>query len=100
MGRVNHDLNNVPKAQEYYLKALEAGGSAENNALEGRIHNNLGVLYTYQDATDLALPHLKQAAGCFLKTGETRNITFALRDNGFDLTSKFCIFAIMLKIRY
>ena len=37
MGRVNHDLNNVPKAREYYLKALEAGGSAENYGIEGRI---------------------------------------------------------------
>jgi hypothetical protein len=56
MGRVNHDLNNVPKAREYYLKALEARGSAENNDLEGRIQNNLGVLYTYQDAPDMAIP--------------------------------------------
>jgi len=30
----------------------------------------------------MAIPHLKRSAACFLKTGETRNIAFALRDIG------------------
>jgi tetratricopeptide (TPR) repeat protein len=80
MGRVNHDLNNVIKAQEYYLKALEIAGSSYDYALTGRIHGNLGELYTYQDALDLAMSHLKKAVVCFRNIDEPRNMSFTLRD--------------------
>lgn len=82
MGRVNHDMNNVPKAQEYYLEALKAGESSDNYALIGRIHSNLGVLYTYQAAYDLAMPHLKEADACLRKTDESGGLSFVSRDIG------------------
>lgn len=80
MGRVNHDLNNVTKAQEYYLKALEIAKPSGDYALTGRIQGNLGELYTKQDALDLAMSHLKESVVCFRNIDEPRNMSFALRD--------------------
>lgn len=80
MGRVNQDLNNVTKAQEYYLKGLETGKLSEDYALIGRIHSNIGTLYTSKGTLDLAMPHLQESVACFRKTNETRNLSFVLRD--------------------
>jgi tetratricopeptide (TPR) repeat protein len=80
MGRVNHDLNRVTKAQEYYLKALEIAKISGDYALTGRIHGNLGELYTIQNALDIAMFHLKEAVVCFRNIDEPRNMSFVLRD--------------------
>lgn len=48
MGRVNADLYDALKAQEYYLKALEVGEKTKDYHLLARICNNLGTLYNYQ----------------------------------------------------
>ena len=47
-GRINQDLNQPLKAQEYYLKALREEEQIKDYALLGRINNNIGMLYTYQ----------------------------------------------------
>lgn len=60
MGRVNTDLYDALKAQEYYLKALEVGEKTKDYHLLARICNNLGTLYNYQDIYDMALPVQKR----------------------------------------
>lgn len=61
MGRVNTDLHDALKAQEFYLKALEIGEKTKDYHLLAKICNNLGTLYNYQDIYDLALPMQKKA---------------------------------------
>jgi tetratricopeptide (TPR) repeat protein len=80
MGRVAGDLKQAPDAQLHYLKALEAGENSTNYALLSRICNNLGMLYTYQDAYDMALPCLKHAETYIMQTGDKSNLSFVLRN--------------------
>ncbi|MCD7851060.1 MAG: tetratricopeptide repeat protein [Parabacteroides sp.] len=82
MGRVNADLYDALKAQEYYLRALEIGESTKDYHLLARICNNLGTLYNYQDIYDMALPIQKKAL--YYLEQETKldstNISFVLRN--------------------
>ena len=82
MGRVNADLYDALKAQEYYLRALEVGESTKDYHLLARICNNLGTLYNYQDIYDMALPIQKKAL--YYLEQETKldstNISFVLRN--------------------
>ncbi|WP_456086512.1 tetratricopeptide repeat protein [Parabacteroides sp.] len=82
MGRVNADLYDALKAQEYYLKALEVGEKTKDYHLLARICNNLGTLYNYQDIYDMALPIQKKAL--YYLEQETKldsaNISFVLRN--------------------
>lgn len=63
MGRVNNDLGNALKAQNYYLKALDTGKYSDDSGLLMRICYNIGSLYLYQNVSDLALKHLREALG-------------------------------------
>ena len=82
MGRVNADLYDALKAQEYYLKALEVGEHTKDYYLLARICNNLGTLYNYQDIYDMALPIQKRAL--YYLEQETKldsaNVSFVLRN--------------------
>ena len=82
MGRVNADLYDALKAQEYYLKALEVGEKTNDFHLLARICNNLGTLYNYQDIYDMALPIHKKAL-YYLEQDtklDSANISFVLRN--------------------
>ena len=82
MGRVNADIYDALKAQEYYLKALEIGENTKDYHLLARICNNLGTLYNYQDIHDMALPIQKKAL-YYLKQEQkqdTVNISYVLRN--------------------
>lgn len=82
MGRVNADLYDALKAQEYYLKALEVGEDIKDYHLLARICNNLGTLYNYQDIYDMALPIQKRALYYLEQETEldSANISFVLRN--------------------
>ena len=82
MGRVNADLYDALKAQEYYLKALEVGEKTKDYHLLARICNNLGTLYNYQDIYDMALPVQKKALYYLEQVAEldSANISFVLRN--------------------
>jgi len=82
MGRVSQDLRNAPKAQDYYLKALNASDNSTDKALKGRICANLGFLYTQQDISELAIPYLKEALNYFEILNDSINQSFVLRDIG------------------
>lgn len=82
MGRVNADLYDALKAQEYYLKALEVGEKTNDFHLLARICNNLGTLYNYQDIYDMALPIHKKALYYLEQDAklDSANISFVLRN--------------------
>lgn len=82
MGRVNADLYDALKAQEYYLKALEVGEKTKDYHLLARICNNLGTLYNYQDIYDMALPIQKKALYYLEQDAklDSANISFVLRN--------------------
>ena len=81
-GRINQDLNQPLKAQEYYLKALREEEQIKDYALLGRINNNIGMLYTYQTVYDKALPFQKKAVEDFRMLKDSMGQVFALRDLG------------------
>lgn len=80
MGRVNQELKNTLKAQGYYLKALKTGANITDNALLGRIYNNIGMLYTYQEVYEQAIPYQKRAIETFGLIADSIGQTYALRD--------------------
>ncbi|MDH6343204.1 tetratricopeptide (TPR) repeat protein [Parabacteroides sp. PM6-13] len=79
-GRIYQNNGDALQAQEFYLKALDAGGT--DHAILARICNNLGMLYTYQEAYELALPQMKRAIDHLQQIGDSASQAFVLRDMG------------------
>ena len=88
MGRVNTDLHDALKAQEFYLKALEIGEKTKNYHLLAKICNNLWTLYNYQDIYDLALPMQKKALYYINmeQKQDTVNMSYILRNTARTFT--------------
>ena len=89
MGRVNTDLHDALKAQEFYLKALEIGEKTKDYHLLAKICNNLGTLYNYQDIYDLALPMQKKALHYYInmeQKQDTVNMSYILRNTARTFT--------------
>lgn len=87
MGRVNHDLQKAPKAQGYYLQALNMALEVKDYKLAAKICNNLGGLYTIQLAFDSATEILKRAAEYHIFAQDTATLPYVYRNIGraFDL---------------
>ena len=79
-GRINQDLDRPLLAQDYYLKALRERGKIHDHALLGRINNHIGLLYTYQDVYEKALPFQKEAVYHFSALNDSMGVAFASRD--------------------
>ena len=88
MERVNTDLHDALKAQEFYLKALEIGEKTKDYHLLAKICNNLGTLYNYQDIYDLALPMQKKALYYINmeQKQDTVNMSYILRNTARTFT--------------
>lgn len=88
MGRVNTDLHDALKAQEFYLKTLEIGEKTKDYHLLAKICNNLGTLYNYQDIYDLALPMQKKALYYINmeQKQDTVNMSYILRNTARTFT--------------
>lgn len=81
-GRVNQDMQQPLRAQEYYLKALRDEGQIQDHALLLRLYNSIGLLYTYQDVYEKALTFQKKAVECSWVVGDTVGQIYTLRDLG------------------
>lgn len=81
-GRINQDLQQPLKAQEYYLKALREEEQIRDYALLGRVNNYIGILYTYQEVYEKAVPYLRKAHMYFQSLNDTIGQTYVLRDLG------------------
>lgn len=80
MGRVNQELKRPLLAQDYYLKALRHQTLVDDHALLGRVCNHLGMLYTYQDVYERAIPYQKEAIRHFALICDSTGQAFATRD--------------------
>ena len=80
MGRVNQERKRPLLAQDYYLKALRHQTLVDDHALLGRVCNHLGMLYTYQDVYERAIPYQKEAIRHFALIGDSTGQAFATRD--------------------
>ena len=56
------DIGDSPRAQEFYLKALNLAKETQNNELKGRIYFNLSSIYLYQDMLTISLDYKKKSA--------------------------------------
>ena len=90
MGRVNQELKRPLLAQDYYLKALRHQTLMDDHALLGRVCNHLGMLYTYQDVYERAIPYQKEAIRHFALIGDSTGQAFATRDlaRNFHMTNQ------------
>ncbi|MDR1161511.1 MAG: tetratricopeptide repeat protein [Tannerellaceae bacterium] len=79
---IHHDLGDSPQAQEYYLKALEAGKESGDHAMLGRIYVNLGLMYSYQNLLEESKACQKKAVGHFSTANDTVNTGIAWRNIG------------------
>lgn len=80
LGRVNHDMNNVLRAQNYYLKALEAEQTSDNYKLLARINYNISYLYLFQDVYELAFEYQKKTLHYAELCNDSIAQSYTLRD--------------------
>lgn len=81
-GAIWQELEDAPRAQQYYLKALETGEDSKEHAILGRIYANLGSIYIYQDLFDAALRFQEKAIEHFTILKDTTATGYALRNIG------------------
>lgn len=81
-GRINQDLGDAPRAQDYYLNALQNEDKISDYALLGRLYNSIGMLYTSQNVYDMAISYQKKAFDCFSLLNDSIGRSFVLRDIG------------------
>lgn len=79
-GRINQDLGDAPRAQDYYLNALQNEDKISDHALLGRLYNSLGMLYTSQDVYEMAISYQKKAFDSFNLLNDSIGRSFVLRD--------------------
>jgi tetratricopeptide (TPR) repeat protein len=79
---IYHDTGDFLQAQEFYLKALEAGESSADPAMLGRICANLGSMYNYQSLTKDAKMYQEKAVEHFLAVNDSVNTGMAWRNIG------------------
>ncbi|MDH6358998.1 tetratricopeptide repeat protein [Parabacteroides sp. PF5-9] len=85
---VFQDLGDALRAQEYYLKALDAGKNTGDHALLGRIYSNIGTLYLFQNMDDMARDFQLNALPHFEEEKDSLSLGLVLRNLGRIYTSK------------
>ena len=73
-GRINQDLGDALHAQDDYI-------------LIGRIYSSIGMLYTYQNVYEKALPYQRKALDRFALMQDSVGISYVLRDIGRTFTA-------------
>jgi len=76
------DMGDSPRAQSFYLKALELAKKTEDKYFLGLIYGNLGTIYLYYDILDTALDFEKKAAEKFFLLGDTANKVASMQNIG------------------
>ena len=64
-GRVNHDMNNVEEATDFYLRARDVAKNTTDYRLLCLINTHLGTLYAYRNLPDLAFEAYKKRTYLF-----------------------------------
>jgi tetratricopeptide (TPR) repeat protein len=79
---IHHDMGDSPHAQEYYLKALDAGKSSVDHAMLGRIYANLGLMYNYQNLLEESKACQEKALVYFSTANDSVNTGMVWRNIG------------------
>jgi len=80
MGVISEDNGEVLQAQDYYLKGLAVGEESENYLIAGRINNQIGMLYTWQNMYEYSIPYFNNAISLSRKAGNTKLLASSLRE--------------------
>ena len=81
------DVKDAPRAQDYYLKALQNEMEITDYAFLGRLYNSIGMLYTYQEVYEKAVLYQKKALYCFEALYDSIGQSYVLRDIGRNMTA-------------
>ena len=76
------DIGDSPRAQDFYLKALDLAKETDNNDFIGHIFSNLGSIYLYQDVLTTALGYEKNAVEIFSLLNDTINMAISYQNIG------------------
>ena len=80
MGRVNRDLQDAPRALEYFHKAIDVSGNTQEYNLVSRTYSQMGTLYAMQEMYEEAMPQFKQALQYKSRAKDSTSLMFPIRD--------------------
>ncbi|MDO4185537.1 MAG: tetratricopeptide repeat protein [Bacteroidales bacterium] len=80
MGSTYRDLNDAPRALDYYQKAIDAMPGNENLRVKSKVYAQMGTLFIYQNLYDEALRMFEHAYQCDLQINDTIGQLYDLRD--------------------
>ena len=76
------DIGDSPRAQNFYLRALDLAKEMQDNYFIGRIYANLGSIYLYQDMLTTAFDYEKKAAEVFSLLNDTAAMVISYQNIG------------------
>ena len=82
MGCVAEELNDAPRAQEFYRKTLEEGENVKDYSLLGRTASRIAMLYTYRNLYKTALPYYEKALDYYRLCNDKPRQAVVLRNLG------------------
>ena len=80
MGRVNRDLEDAPRALEYFHKAIDVSNGTQMYDLVSRTYSQIGTLYAYQDMYEEAIPMHKKSHNYKILAKDSVSLMFPMRD--------------------
>lgn len=80
MGSTYRDLNDAPRALDYYQKAIDAMPGDENLRVKSKVYAQMGTMFIFQDLYDEALKMFKESYRCDSIQNDTVGFIFNLRD--------------------
>lgn len=81
-GRVYRDLKDAPRALDYFQKALESSNEDTDYRLVSLMHNQMGMIFLYQDIYDKALSAFNEAYHYSKLSKDSTLMVYYLRDIG------------------
>ena len=80
MGRTYRDMNDAPRALEYYQKAVDMMPGEEHLKIKTKVYAQIGSLFLYQRLYDKAMSAFKNSYQCDSILKDTVGIIYNLRD--------------------
>lgn len=87
-GSVYRDLQDAPRALDYFQKAIDVSVDGKEYKILGRVYSQMGILYMYQRVYDDALPVLKKAYHYYFLAKDSLLLPYALRNIGHAFTAQ------------
>ena len=82
-GNIYRDLNDAPRALEYYQKAEESLLDDTDLKFKSKLHNQQGYLFLFQYQNNKAISHFKSAYEYERKNKDTTMMTYCLKNIAF-----------------